>query len=273
MDPPSKDNTSRVHWGRSENSAVTFFSDNVSNDSVESLYNNVPIGTDDEDAEEELTSHDKAYTTEIPDFYNPERMVYPGVSPYELSDEQFARVNHFDFLKSLHLKEPPLLPPYLNSNLLNDQPSRDYKKYPYQYQRSNVEYTNEQYGYYINKLGLMDRYGSIRSESPSPANSRQASTSTRPPLDRAASSQSSIKQIRQDLLKKKEPNDHSPLKHQDYIKAVEAERNLVPSHVMLNHLITCNLKIDQVIACSTIHRYSGKYITEIVYFPIEDVTK
>ncbi len=57
------------------------------------------------------------------------------------------------------------------------------------------------------------------------------------------------------------------LKHGDYIDNVEQYD--VPNHVMLNHLITCNIKMDKVLTGSCIHRYGGKYITQIVYFPID----
>ncbi|OWB72935.1 hypothetical protein B5S31_g2661 [[Candida] boidinii] len=98
------------------------------------------------------------YTNEIPFFYLPEKINYPVNSPYEYTDEEFEKLNHFEFLKSLNLQEPPLLPPYLNSNLLNDSSSHNYKTYPYQYQYSNHIYINDQYKYNINNLNLMDKY-------------------------------------------------------------------------------------------------------------------
>ncbi|GME69797.1 unnamed protein product [Ambrosiozyma monospora] len=62
-------------------------------------------------------------------------------------------------------------------------------------------------------------------------------------------------------------NDFTDLKHSDYMQSLE--RDFKPSHVMLNHLITCNSKMEGVITGSCIHRYSGKFITQIMYFPIE----
>ncbi|GMF07383.1 unnamed protein product [Ambrosiozyma monospora] len=62
-------------------------------------------------------------------------------------------------------------------------------------------------------------------------------------------------------------NNFTDLKHSDYMQSLE--RDFKPSHVMLNHLITCNSKMEGVITGSCIHRYSGKFITQIMYFPIE----
>ncbi|GMG60205.1 unnamed protein product [Ambrosiozyma monospora] len=100
----------------------------------------------------------EVYSNEIPDFYIPGKLQYPYHSPYEYSDEEFETLNHFDFLRALNFKEPPLLPPYLNSNLLNDSKTHNYKTYPYQYQYSNHIYINDQYKYNINDLNTMDKY-------------------------------------------------------------------------------------------------------------------
>ncbi|QPG74829.1 hypothetical protein FOA43_002165 [Brettanomyces nanus] len=274
-------NDDYVYDGASEDpckhyAPATFFSD-ADDGSVESVYNKVPIGSDEDDVDDEgstdttdhadgahvnregiLTHHhiSSSYTTEIPEFYDPEKIVYPGLSPYEFSDEEFSKMNHFEFLRSLNLEEPPLLPPYLNSNLLDDSSSKDYKQYPYQYQSSNHVYINDQYSYQINNLNIMDKYAVINSSAPP----------KRPDINRSSSSQSSIKSIRNELLKNKE--GHPKLKHVDYIEQVEKRHNLVPSHVMLNHLITSNLKLNKVMTGSCIHRYGGKFITQIVYFPV-----
>lgn len=57
------------------------------------------------------------------------------------------------------------------------------------------------------------------------------------------------------------------LKHADKIDLIE--KNLVPHHVMLNHLITCNLNKDGYITSSCITRYKGKFLTQIMYFSNE----
>ncbi|VEU22447.1 DEKNAAC103605 [Brettanomyces naardenensis] len=286
----SGDSPSHHHYIYDENgrdASATFFSDKVDDRSLESVYNHVPIGeegSDSGDSADESNGPDgsdkisqnipthSSYTTEIPEYYDAQRLTYPGTSPYMYSEEEFARINHFHFLKSLNMKEPPLLPPYLNPNLLNDSPAKDYKLYPYQYQDSNHIYINDQYSYQINKLNVMDKYSSLeRQNQKSPSAKKQP---VRPPMKRSSSS---TRSIRNDLLKKKEaalqPQKVDPkdidLRHQDYIQDVEEHHNLVPSHVMLNHLITCNLKMNKVMTCSCIHRYSGKFITQIVYFSIE----
>ncbi|ODV88204.1 hypothetical protein CANARDRAFT_174046 [[Candida] arabinofermentans NRRL YB-2248] len=180
------------------------------------------------------------YTTEIPDFYLPEKLNYPYSSPYQYSDSEFEKMNHFDFLKTLSFQEPPLLPPYLNSNLLNDSATHNYKAYPYQYQDTNHIFINDQYRYNINDLNMMDKY------------SRQPHS----------------KSIRKEIKQKVGAiSPGSIMKHADYIE--NAEIYDVPNHVMLNHLITCNVKMDDVMIGSCIHRYSGKFITQIVYFPLE----
>ncbi|GMF01845.1 unnamed protein product [[Candida] boidinii] len=184
------------------------------------------------------------YTNEIPFFYLPEKINYPVNSPYEYTDEEFEKLNHFEFLKSLNLQEPPLLPPYLNSNLLNDSSSHNYKTYPYQYQYSNHIYINDQYKYNINNLNLMDKYSKQKFKE--------------------ISNKSNKKKL---LLTSDNDNDNE---NENKIRKLNKE-NDIPSHVMLNHLITCNLKSDMndVIIGSCIHRYSGKFITQIVYFPMD----
>lgn len=208
------------------------------------------------------------YTTEIPYFYDPSKLKYPYKSPLDYSDEEFEQMNHFDFLNDLKFSTPPILPVYLNSNLLNDSSSKNYKTFPYQYQESNVPYVNTIYRYRINDLNLMDKYSAMKS--------------TRPALKRASSSNSSnssnmgtrstksngmtnrIKLLRENSNGSK---NGVKLKHADKIDLIE--KNLVPHHVMLNHLITCNLNKDGYITSSCITRYKGKFLTQIMYFSNE----
>ncbi|KAG7909203.1 hypothetical protein KL906_002697 [Ogataea polymorpha] len=240
-----------------------FFSDDINDQHIEDEYNHVPLADTSsasstvEELSDAALAHDlsflnistsslvkqekEEYTNEIPHFYLPEKIHYPYKSPYDFSDAEFDKMNHFDFLQSLGFKEPPLLPPYLNSNLLNDSPSHNYRTYPYQYQYSNHVYINEQHHYNINNLNLMDKY------------SRQPrSRSIREQLKKRASDQG-VQTV-------------SQLRHSDYVENIDHED--IPNHVMLNHLITCNSKVDNVLAGSCIHRYGGKFITQIVYFPI-----
>ncbi|KAH3670960.1 hypothetical protein OGAPHI_000671 [Ogataea philodendri] len=250
--------------GESElNASSMFFSENVNDNHIEDEYNDVPFAnsssassTAENVSDTSLAANldylnisnsslveqkKEEYSNEIPDFYLPEKLNYPYRSPYDFSDAEFEKMNHFDFLQTLNFREPPLLPPYLNSNLLNDSPSHNYRTYPYQYQYSNHVYINDQYRYNINDLNLMDKY------------SRQVrSKSIRETLKKRASDQG-IPTLAQ-------------LRHADYVENVDHED--IPNHVMLNHLITCNSKVDNVLTGSCIHRYAGKFITQIVYFPI-----
>lgn len=218
------------------------------------------------------------YTREIPDFYDSEKLKYPYKSPLDYNDEDFEKMNHFQFLEELKFPLPPLLPVYLNSNLLNDSNNKNYKTFPYQYQESTVPHVNEIYKYRINDLNVMDKY-SAQKISPS------VSISSRPQLNRSPSSTSStssspiprnikngsklINKAR--LMRENSSNSNklpsSKLKHSDKIHLIE--RNLIPHHVMLNHLITCNLNKDGFITSSCITRYKGKFITQIMYFSNE----
>ncbi|GME84252.1 unnamed protein product [Ambrosiozyma monospora] len=175
------------------------------------------------------------YTTEIPDFYIAGKLRYPYHSPYEYTDEEFETLNHFDFLSALNFKEPPLLPPYLNSNLLNDSKTHNYKTYPYQYQYSNHIYINDQYKYNINDLNTMDKYsahkprkqrrhhsasGPSTSNTNSMINQQRSDTNnsnyklTRPPMTKRTSSSSSAtkraKSIRHELKRRSSSNNGVP---------------------------------------------------------------
>lgn len=212
------------------------------------------------------------YTTSIPDFYDPEKLKYPNGSPLDYTDEEFENMNHFQFLKDLNFSIPPLLPVYLNSNLLNDSASKNYKTFPYQYQSSNIPHVNEIYHYRINDLNTMDKYSGHKP--------------SRPILKRATSSNSSSSSTIQQrgnkscifgnkmatkarLLRENSNGNGSKtkLKHSDKLNLIE--RNLIPHHVMLNHLITCNLNKDGYLTSSCITRYRGKFITQIMFFANE----
>ena len=212
-----------------------------------------------------LKKKEPEYVTEIPPFYSA-TLKYPYKSPLDYTDEEFDRMNHFEFLKDLKLEPPPLLPVYLNSNLLNDSNSKNYKTFPYQYQESTVPHVNEIYRYRINDLNLMDKYSTH--------------TSSRPPLKRSGSSNSSCSsssihrknngKIRSKLLRENSNSSmkgNNRLKHADKMQLIE--RNLVPHHVMLNHLVTCNFNKEGYITSSCITRYKGKFITQIMYFSNE----
>ncbi|OUM51369.1 hypothetical protein BVG19_g464 [[Candida] boidinii] len=251
----------------SRNASAVFFSDNVEDNSDNDY---TRVNYDDKETQVTTTTNTKHntitstlhwfdemnkpkiqnYTNEIPFFYLPEKVNYPFNSPYEYTDEEFEKLNHFEFLKSLNLQEPPLLPPYLNSNLLNDSSSHNYKTYPYQYQYSNHIYINDQYNYNINNLNLMDKYSKQKFK----GISNKSITSNAKNL------------FTTEVDLNANDNDNNGNK----IRKINKE-NDIPSHVMLNHLITCNLKSDMndVIIGSCIHRYSGKFITQIVYFPMD----
>lgn len=228
------------------------------------------------------------YTTEIPPFYDSTTLNYPYKSPLDYSDEEFDKMNHFEFLKELKFEEPPLLPVYLNSNLLNDSSNKNYKTFPYQYQNFKDLHVNEIYRYRINDLNMMDKYSAQK------FNNNQLQ---RPTLNRSGSSNSSassnfalktIQSLRNPpystqttpnklLLRNKltrenssnsvKTNHSTKLKHSDKLNLIE--RNLIPHHVMLNHLITCNLNKGGYVTSSCITRYHGKFITQIVYFSNE----
>lgn len=208
------------------------------------------------------------YVTEIPSFYNPATLKYPYKSPLDYTDEEFDKMNHFEFLKDLKFEPPPLLPVYLNSNLLNDSNSKNYKTFPYQYQESTTPHVNEIYRYRINDLNLMDKYSTHKP--------------SRPVLKRSGSSNSSCSsssnhrnsrnnaKVRNKLLRENSngsTKSNNRLKHADKMQLIE--RNLVPHHVMLNHLITCNFNKEGYITSSCITRYKGKFITQIMYFSNE----
>ena len=205
------------------------------------------------------------YVSEIPFYYDSTKLVYPNKSPLDYTDEEFMNINHFDLLKDLHFSSPPLLPVYLNSNLLNDSSSKNYKTYPYQYQESTTPHVNEIYRYRINDLNIMDKYSANKS-------------TLRPILKRSSSSNSSSSSsmlnksknnivVRNKLLRMNSAEGSNKLKHQDKINLIE--RSLIPHHVMLNHLITCNLNKNGYITSSCITRYKGKFITQIMYFSNE----
>lgn len=209
----------------------------------------------------------KEYSSEIPPFYDSSKLNYPYKSPLDYSDEEFEHMNHFDFLKELNLSVPPLLPVYLNSNLLNDSSSKNYKTFPYQYQESTVPHVNEIYRYRINDLNLMDKYSTHKSTRPVLKRSSSSNSSNSSTLMQRSTTGSS-KLINKARLMRENSNNSikttNKLKHSDKINLIE--RNLVPHHVMLNHLITCNLKKDGYITSSCITRYKGKFITQIMYF-------
>ena len=214
-----------------------------------------------------LKKKEPEYVTEIPSFYSA-NLKYPYKSPLDYTDEEFDKMNHFEFLKDLKFEPPPLLPVYLNSNLLNDSNSKNYKTFPYQYQESTVPHVNEIYRYRINDLNLMDKYS--------------AHKPSRPLLKRSGSSNSSCSstsihrsnknggKILSKLLRENSNSStksNSRLKHADKMQLIE--RNLVPHHVMLNHLVTCNFNKEGYITSSCITRYKGKFITQIMYFSNE----
>ena len=222
------------------------------------------------------------YTNEIPPFYDSSKLNYPYKSPLDYTDEEFENMNHFDFLKDLNFQPPPLLPVYLNSNLLNDSSSKNYRTFPYQYQESTVPHVNEIYRYRISELNTMDKYSSNINGS-----GTAKSHLNRPPLKRSSSSNSSNSSVMasksangrsyKSASRTKLLGDNSSgsaksgasakLKHADKISLIE--RNLIPHHVMLNHLITCNLNKDGYITSSCITRYKGKFITQIMFLSNE----
>lgn len=211
------------------------------------------------------------YTTSIPEFYDTEKLRYPNKSPLDYTDEEFESMNHFEFLKDLNFSLPPLLPVYLNSNLLNDSAGKNYKTFPYQYQASTVPHVNEIYHYRINDLNTMDKYSAHKVSRPvlKRANSSNSSSSSTSMIHQRTnkSSPAGNKMINKARLLRENSNGNgskSKLKHADKLNLIE--RNLIPHHVMLNHLITCNLNKDGYITSSCITRYKGKFITQIMYF-------
>lgn len=229
------------------------------------------LGKDISRAESPFLPSPKAeYTTDIPDFYDPEKLKYPYKSPLDYNDEDFENMNHFEFLKDLDFSQPPLLPVYLNSNLLNDSSSKNYKTFPYQYQESTVPHVNEIYRYRINDLNTMDKYSThkvSRAVLKRTASSNSSSSSLIAPQRTSKTSTTGNKLINKARLLRENSNGNgtrSKLKHSDKLNLIE--RSLIPHHVMLNHLITCNLNKDGYITSSCITRYKGKFITQIMYF-------
>lgn len=214
------------------------------------------------------------YTTEIPEFYDQEKLKYPYKAPLDYTDEEFENMNHFEFLKDLNFNVPPLLPVYLNSNLLNDSCSKNYKTFPYQYQESTVPHVNEIYRYRINDLNTMDKYSRHQISRPTlkrntSSNSSSSSSSLLPQRSNKVNAASNSIMNKAHLLRENSNGNtsKSKLKHSDKISLIE--RNLIPHHVMLNHLITCNLNKDGYLTSSCITRYKGKFITQIMYFSNE----
>lgn len=188
------------------------------------------------------------YTTEIPPFYNQKLLQYPCKPPQDYTDEEFDQLNHFDFLHALSFPEPPMLPPYLNSNLLNDSNNKNYKGIPFSGGGGNG--VNEMYRYRINELNLMDKYSTMRP--------------VRPPLKRSGSSNSSSSSIRSSKNIRTSGGTRK-------LKAKKVDKSQIPHHVMLNHLITSNMNRDGYITGSSITRYKGKFITNIVYFSTDNL--
>lgn len=184
------------------------------------------------------------YVREIPHYYDASKLNYPIKSPLEYTDEEFEHLNHFDFLHSLNFQEPPLLPVYLNSNLLNESNNKNYKQ----------SYSNDVYRYRINDLNLMDKYSSLKP--------------VRPTLKRSGSSNSSggssrsSKSVRSLLFNKLKVQEASSNQHNNG----SINKHKKPNHVMLNHLITCNMNREGYMTSSCISRYKGKFITQIIYF-------
>lgn len=215
------------------------------------------------------------YTTEIPAIYDSTKLNYPYKSPLDYSDEEFEKMNHFEFLRDLGFDEPPLLPVYLNSNLLNDSNNKNYKTFPYQYQESTVPHVNEIYRYRINDLNLMDKYSTHKPSRPvlKRSNSSNSSSSSNNAIKtyKTLKHNNTNKILNKNKLNRENSNNStkssSKLKHAD--KMMLIERNLIPHHVMLNHLITCNLNKEGYITSSCITRYKGKFITQIMYFSNE----
>lgn len=220
------------------------------------------------------------YTTEIPPFYDSTTLKYPYKSPLDYTDEEFDQMNHFDFLKELKFEVPPVLPVYLNSNLLNDSTNKNYKTFPYQFQESTVPHVNEIYRYRINDLNIMDKYGIQKVSRPplkrSGGSSNNSSSSSTSVLKNASNNKSKL--VRHKLARENSNGSSNTintlrtttkLKHADKMQLIE--RNLVPHHVMLNHLITCNFNRDGYITGSCITRYKGKFITQIMYFSNEEL--
>lgn len=220
------------------------------------------------------------YTTEIPPFYDSTTLKYPYKSPLDYTDEEFDHMNHFDFLKELKFEVPPVLPVYLNSNLLNDSTNKNYKTFPYQFQESTVPHVNEIYRYRINDLNIMDKYGVQKLSRPplkrSGGSSNNSSSSSTSVLKNVSNSKSKL--LRHKLVRENSNGSSNTintlrtttkLKHADKMQLIE--RNLVPHHVMLNHLITCNFNRDGYITGSCITRYKGKFITQIMYFSNEEL--
>lgn len=191
------------------------------------------------------------YTTEMPAFYDQKMLRYPCKPPHDYSDEEFDHLNHFDFLHALNFTEPPMLPPYLNSNLLNDSNNKNYKGVSFTGNGGNG--INEMYRYRINDLNLMDKYSTMK-----PA---------RPVLKRSGSSNSSSSSIRSSKNIRTATISNSNRK----LKVKKVDKSQVPHHVMLNHLITSNMNRDGYITSSSITRYKGRFITNIVYFSTDNL--
>lgn len=195
------------------------------------------------------------YTNDIPVFYDQSRLNYPCKPPHEYSDEEFERLNHFEFLRALSFSEPPLLPPYLNSNLLNDSSNKNYKQLANQSFNGGI---NDTYRYRINDLNIMDKYSTMKPIRPLLKRSG-SSTSSSSSLRSSKSLRSHTHNGRQKQLRNEVGNSNNN-------KVKRMEKSQTPHHVMLNHLITCNMNREGYITSSCISRYNGKFITHIMYF-------
>lgn len=185
------------------------------------------------------------YTQQLPPFYDPKQVVYPCKPPHDYTDEEFEMLNHFEFLHALGFAEPPALPPYLNSNLLNDANSKNHRPVA-------AGGINEIYRYRINELNLMDKYSTMKP--------------VRPVLKRSGSSNSSSSSSLRSSKNIRNSSTATPTRKALPKQLKKMEKSQVPHHVMLNHLITSNMNRDGYITSSSITRYHGKFITNIVYF-------
>lgn len=204
-----------------------------------------PPNLDSPRSESPMMAPPVVYTTEMPPFYNHEMLRYPCKPPHDYTDEEFEQLNHFDFLHALSFSEPPTLPPYLNSNLLNDTNNKNYKGVQFTGNTLNNG-VNDMYRYRINDLNLMDKYSTMKP--------------VRPVLKRSGSSNSSSSSLRssKNIRNRK-------------VKVKKLDKSQIPHHVMLNHLITSNMNRDGYITSSSITRYKGRFITNIVYFSTDNL--
>ncbi|AOA60330.1 hypothetical protein PP7435_CHR1-0450 [Komagataella phaffii CBS 7435] len=203
-------------------------------------------------------SRSSKYSSEIPYYFNSDEIIYP-------QDKHPANTNlnrnHSFYLKLLSLPEPPLLPPYLDSILLNDRHKTKSKKQSSKPQalhgkNSNIN-ADRRYSLPINNLNIADKYSRPQEfvEDEQSIASGQKNKEADHSMFKRGFKDNSMHNITESMVAKSQTTENQ-------------QREIVPTHVMLNHLITSNISND-IIHVSVIHRYQGKYITTILYTPVD----